>query len=83
MNENFMDRMKIIILLMANSQTLQSGEMPLHQYSQYVLGSENIGLPKSEINSRFLLDLYTVWERSNKLMFGNLKKELLKRTEEE
>jgi hypothetical protein len=56
--------------------------MPLREYAQYVLGMPEKGLLKSDINSRYLLDLYRSWELSNKTTFAYMKKSLLKRVEE-
>lgn len=57
--------------------------MPLRTYSRYVLESPEIGLAKNEINSKFLMELYQNWQVNNRLIFNYLKKEMLKRTEEE
>lgn len=75
--------MKIYIQLLANCQETRRGDMPMKDYSDYVLGSSDPVLAKADINSRFLLQLYQSWETSNRLIFGYLKKDLLKRTEEQ
>jgi hypothetical protein len=46
MNADFMDRMKIYLQLLGNTQTLNK-IMPLRDYAEYVLSSENTGISKS------------------------------------
>jgi len=56
--------------------------MPLREYSEYVINDPYIGIVKTDINSRFLLELYKNWEINNRITFNFLSKELMKRTEE-
>lgn len=82
MNKNFMDRMKIYLQLLAGKQTIQHGEMPLKDFTEYIFGGEEKILNKGDINSRYLNNLYVSWEINNKLTFSYLNKGFLKRTEE-
>jgi hypothetical protein len=83
MNQDYMSRMRIYLQLIANSQQAKHAPMPLRDYAEYVLGGEAPVIAKADINSRFLFELYQSWEMGNRITFGFLKKELLKRTEEE
>lgn len=55
--------------------------MPLKDFSDYVYNSMDTGLVKSNINSRYLLDLYQAWERNNIATYLYMQKDLLKRVE--
>ena len=57
--------------------------MSVKNFTDYILGSEETLFEKGDINSRYLSDLYRSWEVSNKITFSYLKKDFLKRVEEE
>lgn len=61
MNQDYMSRMRIYIQLIANTQPSKHTHMPLRDYAEYVLGGETPGIAKSDINSRFLFELYQSW----------------------
>jgi hypothetical protein len=75
MNEDYLSRMNIYLQLIANAQNARTATpLPLRDYADYVLGAEGAGMSKSDINSRFLFELYQSWEIGNRITFGYLKK---------
>lgn len=70
LSPDFMARTQIVVQMLANTQQ----GMPLKDYAEYVLGSEASGLPKSDINSRFLLELHQAWESGSKAAFEVLRR---------
>jgi hypothetical protein len=75
MNADFMERMKIYLQLLANTQKSKHTNMPLRDYAEYVINNDvTTNISKAEINSRFLFELYQSWETSNRISFGYLKK---------
>lgn len=74
MNQDYMSRMRIYLQIIANAQPNKQTSMPLRDYAEYVSGGETPGIAKSDINSRFLFELYQSWEVGNRVTFGFLKK---------
>ena len=75
--------MKIYIQILANKQVLGTGSMQLRDYAEYILNIEDRMFPKSDINSKYFLDIYNSWERNNLITFSFMKDNFLKRVEKE